>query len=249
MYRVERPPCAVIPDMHPNAIATDLGDPTTYGVPILSKPDPMPLLDPALGVHNPSDAAQKASWLAGDLRPVASSLSLAWFRIYRERATDLYPGGVPADLRSGVPGATFIITVGSGGTQGYADWAEVTAASAGAEFGNDPGVFASQLAGELRQWFRVEWSGAIGGGEQRLRAALDGGRGTLGNQEDTVWNGTAWVPGTARRSWHARNPINASRSRDWPYGKATTLVASHEPRNYIGTITYIERLVNPPLAW
>jgi len=78
------------------------------------------------------------------MRP--ESQGLGWFRIYRDGP------------------ATFVITVGAGGTRGFKDWNEVVSGTWGDQsslFGWQ-GTFESMLSGEVRQWFRAEWSAAIG---------------------------------------------------------------------------------------
>ena len=231
MHLVKRPPFAVVPHMYPNRIPTETDsavDPQyvdRFGVPLLSKPDPLPAFDPALGAYTGS-AAQRQSWALGDLQPVDGSLGLAWFRIYRETGSE-----PDRPAKAGAAGATFVITVGSGSTQGFKDWAEVTAGGAGAQFDDSPSMFASLAAAEIRQWYRVEWSAAVGGGEMR----------SLGQhiQETKNWKGG--------RNNHARSPLNTSRSRNKESGGET--FSSAEPRNYVGTISYIQRLETPPSAW
>jgi len=78
------------------------------------------------------------------MRP--ESQGLGWFRIYRDGP------------------ATFVITVGAGGTRGFKDWNEVVSGTWGDQsslFGWQE-TFESMLSGEVRQWFRAEWSAAIG---------------------------------------------------------------------------------------
>lgn len=122
---------------------------------------------------------------------VPGSDGMAWFRIYRETLRDhngvddpgyddpyydAVDGGAGvgpaiAICRDGASPANghqvknwnvFVITCGAGPTRGYRDFAEAQAA--------DPGLFPDQHAfDQLRQresilWFRVEWTGQVGGG-------------------------------------------------------------------------------------
>lgn len=236
MFMVKRPPYAVVPHMHRNRIpdvadpAVDPGYADRFGIPVLAKPDPMPAFDPALGEYDLGDAAyaarQRRSWETGDLQPVDASLGLAWFRVYRETGDE-----ADRPAKAGARGCTFVITVGSGGTEGFKDWAEVVAARAESSFGGSSAIFDTLLASELRLWFRVEWSAAVGGGEMRTFAQYTKGKN---------WTGE-------RSAEHARSPINSSRSRHKESGGE--LYSSAEPRNYVGTISYIQRLEMPPATW
>jgi hypothetical protein len=70
--------------------------------------------------------------------------------------------------------ATFIITVGVGGTDGWRDPAELAGATTaeravlGMHSGVDTALFDLVRAEELRQWWRVEWSSAVGGADINL---------------------------------------------------------------------------------
>ena len=242
MYMVKRPPFAVVPHMYPNRIPTET-DPAIdpqykdhFGIPVLAKPDPMPAFDPTLGAYSGS-TVQRADWVKGDLQPIDASLGLAWFRVYRELGTE-----IDRPAKSGEPGATFVITVGSGGTQGFKDWAEVTAAGADAQFGASQSMFNSLLAAELRQWYRVEWSAAVGGGEMRVHKP------PLSLNKQWAGRDLTSAVGGKYRTNHARSPLNSSRSREKEYGGGETY-SSAEPRNYVGTISYIQRLEKQPASW
>lgn len=96
-----------------------------------------------------------ATWLQGDPRPVAASMNIAWFRIYRESAD------------------TFIITAGAGPTMGFSlrhDGAVETSTDAWTP-GSPADVvsplpcpFASPaelrlaMSEEVRVWFRATWN-------------------------------------------------------------------------------------------
>jgi hypothetical protein len=233
MHRWTRPRWAVRPTVVANRIPTNETETATFGIPFANNPDPIPAIDPDLGEFDLGDGpAQRASkrrdWSEGDPVPVQSSANLSWFRIYRENGSE---SGRPAD--AGPVGATFIITVGDGGTLGFRDWDEVVATpGAVAQFGGSPDdardLFEEQAANEVRQWFRVEWSPAVGGGEDNIYLVAQKW-GELGpEQHDT---------------WFAGPPINASRFKE--QGSEMQSSPSH-PRNYVGTIRYIQRLDTPP---
>lgn len=142
MHRWTRPPWAISTDVAPNAVETDPLSPR-FGHPLLNRPDPLPL------------AADWAGFRGGDARPEPLSQGRAWFRLYRDGP------------------ATFIVTVGAGATEGFRSWGEVVAAHATGRFGgdaSDSSWFDLLRDEELRLWYRVEWSPAVGGGEWRLFA-------------------------------------------------------------------------------
>ncbi|TVR12359.1 MAG: hypothetical protein EA401_09230 [Planctomycetota bacterium] len=97
-----------------------------------------------------------SSFSAGNPRPRGESLGRGWFRIYRETAAESQADGF-------LPGSTFIITVGAGGTRGFRDWNE-----ASSHPGNNPfpsqAVFNALRQAERLQWYRVRWVPQIGGG-------------------------------------------------------------------------------------
>ncbi len=236
-YRQVRPPWAVGLAVVRNPIPTDHTVPT-FGIPFLNRPDPLPAFadrdQSAYDQTAPSPVAPQPSmptttlgeaWAAGDPTPVAASLSKGWFRIYREDGTepDRVAGG--GDQIYGPTGATFVITVGSGGTLGYRDWSEVEDDDAEDTFGSAT-VFEEHLARERRQWYRVEWSGGVGGGADHIYAfAL--GQNNMKPEE----------------SWYEQLPINSSRHIE---GGSRDQSSASLPRNYIGTIRYIQRLPGPP---
>jgi len=149
----------------PNAIKTEISNPSTprddalYGMPYLINPDPTPVQS-AISAPGDPIATRFKDWVLGDRVPGTAtptssgapiirpeSQGLGWFRIYRDGP------------------ATFVITVGSGATRGFKDWNEVVSGPWGDQsdlFGGRE-FFDSLQSGEVRQWFRVEWSAAIGG--------------------------------------------------------------------------------------
>lgn len=142
MFVMERPPFAIAPTVAPNAIANDPADPA-FGLPFLRNPDPQPRFGPAVTAASP--AAQRwADWSTGDTAPRPGTSARSWFRIYRDGP------------------ATFVITCGSGATFAFRDWREVEAAGATGLFPGGEGTFLEILDQEVRLWYRVEWSPAVG---------------------------------------------------------------------------------------
>ncbi len=131
MAAMVRPPMAIRAVAATNAIGNDASDAATFGMPYLRNPPVSPV------------AATLAEFIAGDRRPLPETANRAWFRAYRDGP------------------ATFVITVGAGGTQGFRDWNEVLAQGAADQFANDPAMFATLRSVEVRQWFRVEWSDSV----------------------------------------------------------------------------------------
>jgi len=225
MSVMKRPPYAVVPNMAPNAMPSDPGDPVNFGIPMLRNPDPLPALDATrFTSHDPANLTAMRDWVAGDPTPEGRTVGLAWFRVYRETGAE-----PDRPLHAGPAGATFVITAGSGGTLGFRDWREVLSDGESARFRNDEALFNELAAGELRQWYRVEWSAAVSSGDNKHY--MDDSMGLAGG-------GPAATP-------HARVPINGSRFIENGQG----VQGSTEPRNYIGTIRYIQRLFTPPQSY
>jgi len=238
MYRIRRPPYAVGLDVVRNPIPTDHSQPT-FGIPFLNNVDPLPEFsdadvsayawsspDPSSSAPSDPSKTLYQVWAEGDEAPVANSATMAWFRVYREDGTE--PGFVADGGRQalGDIGTTFIVTVGSGGTLGYRDWAEVQAEGAEAVFDGSQALFEQLEARELRHWYRVAWAASVGGGEDHVYAFATG-QSTMAPQD----------------SWYEQLPINASRHIE--NGSRDQSSASL-PRNYIGTIRDVQRLDGPP---
>lgn len=233
-YRMERPPWAVKQTIAPNAIPTDHTKPT-FGIPFRNNPDPIPVFgsiadqaaydqtdpDPSAGLPSAPGDSLLEEWSRGDPSAVPASLNLAWFRIYRENGSESDRAAT-----AGPVGATFIITVGSAGTLGYKDWTDVTTSGARGTFDFDSDLFDELLARERRQWYRVEWSPAVGGGEDHHYAFA-------------LAEGEA-VP---QASWYEQLPLNPSRFIE---DSTAVITGPSQPRNYVGTIRSIERLPGPP---
>jgi hypothetical protein len=241
---MKRPPWAVSIEVAPNEIPSDHTIPT-FGVPFLNNVDPLPALADGVSFNpdlpDPTSASRRRNWAEGDQNPVTNSQNLSWFRIYRETG---YETGRPEKV--GPRGSTFIITVGSGGTQGYRDWAEVQAESATSLFDDSEDLFDQLIANERRHWYRVEWTGGVGGGAEHLYAfptAIYRSSRPQVESSDRNWS-------SPEGSWQETLPINASRFVDVGYrggGSVYTMPNVHQtsapvPRNYMETIRYIQRL-------
>jgi hypothetical protein len=237
LYRMTRPPFAVAMNVTPNAIPNNPNLPT-FGIPFLNKADPQPqmhaldknLYNPVAPVLSTSSISKGPTslgkvWADGDTTAIDDSLNLGWFRIYREDGTEPDRVAQGGDQVFGMTGSTFIITVGSGGTLGFRDWSEVLAEHREAIFGTSS-VFNELLARERRQWYRVEWSAAVGGGEDHIYAFALG-------QGDSP----------PQYSWFEQLPLNCSRFIE---DGSNDQFSGSQPRNYIGTIRYIQRLPSPP---
>nr|MDA3963021.1 hypothetical protein [Planctomycetota bacterium] len=173
------------------------------GLPLLLKPDPTPAIAPTASTHQ----QRWADHAAGDPEPVVGSLNRAWFRLLRDGP------------------ATFVVTVGAGGSAGYRSWNEVLADGTAARerFGNNQDFFEQQLAEDLRLWYRVEWSPAVAVDHQVLKGSVQG----FGS-----WASSGLV--VKYDSYGTDRFIATGRARMINQG---------------GTIAWIQRLRTPPLDW
>ena len=225
MHVLQRPPCAVQLTAAYNPIRTTVSpqpvsesDPL-FGMPYLCNPDPQPVvrngwLASNLGTNvsatltvTESDGTVRNNWasyLAGDPRPRGNSTGMSWFRLFRDG------------------GATFVVTCGGGGTQGFRTWAEVQAAGQTAAFADDQDLFTSLLASECRLFYRVEWNGACMAMDYHYLMH------SRGRDFDhyVIW------------------PLNASHSE----GVCEYRTQNHA-RNMGGTILWIQRLRTEPTNW
>ncbi len=144
------------------------------------------------------DAIDFAGFARGDPRPRPETLGLAWFRVRRTDA------------------ARFTLTCGAGSTLGYRDWADVVADGAVETFGS-PSLFAALQADEVRLWYRIEWSAAVGGATYQC----------IDNEA-----------GPDHHQWRPFNPIHEW----WPNGHQSQPHA----RNLVGTLRWIQRLREQP---
>ncbi len=213
MYVENRPPFAIAQTVARNPISTLAGDPN-YGMPLLLKPDPWPVADP-------TSPSYRSDYITGDVSPNPQFYVGSWFRIYRESP------------------ATFIVTCGSGETRGWALFSEisggvstagvtrpnmVTAAQTTAEtayFNNDPNLFASLQATEVRLWYRVEWSAAIHSSDYQ--------------NENNNFNGF---------DHYLWRPLNTDQETPGTGGRSQP----HDT-NMVGTIRWVQRLTGPPTNW
>ncbi len=208
MHRWRRPPYAIAPLVAANPILTaddQRGNPR-WGLPLLSNPDPMPAV--ANGWPAAIDQGAWADHVAGDPEPVTGSSNRSWFRVHRLSA------------------ATFIVTCGAGGTQGFKTWQEVLdhernpipGAPGGRElFNGDPALFENLRTGELRTWYEVRWSAAVRPLDFRY--------------EEAMWWGTWLQNAFAYRVY----PVNGSQYTGW--GRSNR----YNP-NPMGTLSYVQRL-------
>jgi hypothetical protein len=222
------PPFAIRLDAAPNAIIPGNALPSNppvarNGTPYLVRPDPMPVLAP-VDPSNPS-AAEFTAFETGNPRPRANSTGMAWFRLFRLGA--MSPGDPRYDARfARYNAATFIVTCGAGGTEGYKDWAEVVGEGRQALFNNDQQMFEAMRSVETRLWYLVEWSPAVGG--QYLFNIIHH-RGWILDA-----NGYKHSP-----SEYDQFPINNSH-----YSHSQARI-----KNYGGTIRMTQRLINEPPLW
>ncbi len=215
MYVMERPPYATQLTASYNPISTPVspnpvpyGD-ASFGKPYLRYPDPQPVENNGWDQSTPDGSTVNSDrfdeWEKGDQRPRMNSINMAWFRVWRES------------------GATFVVTCGGGGTQGFRQWngGEMSPADK-AEFNNDEGLFLSLKAAETRLWYRVEWSAAVMAMDYHM---LDH---SLGRERDhyMVW------------------PMNSTHARAGHEYRTQT-----HARNMGGTIRWVQRLANEPTHW
>ncbi len=205
-----RPPFAISLTTTPNPILTSASTPAVpwgdarFGEPYLVKPDPQPAqADFSAAVP----LVDIADFRRGDPRPRPESFGQAWFRLYRDGP------------------ATFTITCGSGGTQGFRDWEEVVATNSQAVFPGGEEQFRAQLTSETRLWYRCEWSPASAFGVQQQ-------------------NRTPSSTFPFGESYNARDDNVYSSTT---YGDKAGMVTAS--LNAVGTIPWVQRLRQPPLVW
>lgn len=189
MFVERRPPFAVMPTVAPNPIPDQGAD---LGRAVCFKPDPIAAVDAQ---------TQWTTWITGDRRADPQAPCESWFRVYRDGA------------------ATFTITCGAGGTQGFRNWDEVIAANATSLFGNDRSFFASLRNDEVVHWYRIAWSAAVASSDYQFLQ----NEGHLPNRADHY-------------TMRAMNVTRESRSQ----GRQV---------NAVGTIAWVQRLVHEPDHW
>jgi hypothetical protein len=161
-----------------------------FGVPLLKNPDPQPLMKTSAG------------FMGKDETPRRESVDRSWFRVYRDGP------------------ATFVVTVGGGGTHGWRDYGEALAAGPQytAEFNNDPQLFELLRSQEVRMWYRIEWSPTVATSEV--------------HNIKNAWN---YGPEDHFVSF----PMNVSDS----------FRSQSHAQNQGGTIRWVQRLRHPPSVW
>jgi hypothetical protein len=107
--------------------------------------------------------ATSTGFATGEVKPLSRTQGYGWFRVYRELSADHNGDGNPyfdtLNLNGGHAHpnlSVFIITCGSGATNGYRDYAEAEADLPG--LFTDADHFALVRAAETVLHFRVEWS-------------------------------------------------------------------------------------------
>jgi len=197
-YRWTRPPYAISPDAAPNAIENDPTKPL-FGLALMRKPDPQPAVTTAY-----------ADFAAGDPRLVPGTAGRGWFRLFRDGP------------------ATFVITVGSGATQGFKTWSEVEALGQNSAFVGGEAAFEALRSEEVRLWYRIEWSPGIS-------VFIDGSTPTQGQFDRSVF--------VDHHDWYTH--IRTSR------GEILTSIVKpwSTSANQAGTIQWIQRLRAPPEVW
>jgi type II secretory pathway pseudopilin PulG len=206
MYVMKRPPFALQLKAVYNPVATSGPD---MGTPYLKNRDP----EPQSKIGYASDLINGGSALGRDPTPVQTSMGRSWFRVYRDGP------------------ATFVITVGAGGTMGWRDFREANANGAAAEFNNEPQFFETVLAQEVRMWYRIEWSPAVEPPE---------GHNIGGNILYESWANSGLFP---------MYPINNSDSIVISPDSRDALGSQSHPCNHGGTIRWVQRLRSPPKLW
>jgi hypothetical protein len=119
--------------------------------------------------------------------------------------------------------STFVLTCGSGGTRGFKHWDEVVAQGMEHEFGFDAGLFNLYRENESILWYRIEWSGAV-----------------LSPDHALYFHESLQMQGWDH---YLQSPRNASQLRDY------MLKSVSNPKNPLGTITWIQRLREEPTLW
>lgn len=192
MYRMKRPPYAIKLNAGHNYMVTDNSSSPDYCFPLLKNPDPQPA----------QDVATYADFAAGDKTPVVDTTGKAWFRVYRDG-----PG-------------TFIVTCGSGGSEGFRNWNEITATER-LQFNNDRAFFENLRNAEIRLHYRLEWTASVT-------------EVTYHNLQHEIARATehyeTWPPNSSH-TWSS-----SRRTQTWM-------------KNPVGTIRWIQRLMTEPSFW
>lgn len=223
MYALTSPPYAISMQVAPNPIDPD-PLPNANGTPWLVKEDPNP---PAEIAALPANQ-QFIAWKSGDPTPRQQSMGRSWFRLLR-----CGPGSKAHLARYNA--ATFIVTCGAGGTQGYRsrDWLTMLPTDQ-ALFMNERTMLAALEAEEVRCWYLVEWSPAIG--DVMMNSFTNRGS----------YNPFNYNLGLSGNLQPWRFPQHALTQPNYTFGEYNTPM---KQRNFGGTISYVQRLVNEPPDW
>jgi hypothetical protein len=214
------PPYAIRLAMGYNPILFDRSpsDPD-YGAPMLRHPDPQPVGEgpdgngwrPSAGGGSSGVTAENyPTWRTGDRRIRQATAGKSWFRVRREGP------------------AVFVLTCGSGGTEGYRSWDEVERAGESHRFG-DRTFYEDLRASEVRLWYRIEWSAAI-------TEAID--RTIL--FERASWN----KPFAQGHPHYLTTPPNSTFVPLQESGMTQNWL-----KNPVGALRWVSRLVHEPSEW
>ncbi len=207
MYVMRRPPYATALTAVYNPMNRDSTSPD-FCWPLLKYPDPMPAISNGwTKAGGPSSATNTnyADFEKGDRTPRAQTTNKSWFRVFRDGPS------------------TFVVTCGSGGTNGYRDWSTEIAAdpAAVAYFNNDPMLFDDLKNNEIRLWYRIEWTAAV----------TEVSYHNLNHDFGPSWEHYQSWPPNASHTWSG-----AVRTQTWM-------------KNPVGTIRWIQRLMDEPTHW
>lgn len=197
-------------------------------------------LDPQPVVDTWNDFAR------GDALPRVESLNQSWFRLYRELPSDHDNDGNPWYDRVPLRGhGVFIIACGAGGSLGFRFWDTAEAGfSRDLELltASESNLFPDRRTFELLRersqvlWFRVQWSGASGGGFDGLRNSI-----ALSRWQTDPWGGDAPIQETHGATigvdTYPGGPISAF-----------TGMQVRMPSSY-GHMAWIQRLDREPPRW
>ena len=115
---------------------------------------------------------------------------------------------------------TFVVTCGAGGSNGFKDWSEVVKEGSESLFG-DRSFFETLKNSEVRLHYRVEWTAAV------TETTYHNLQHEIGRDTDHY---ETWPP-NASHTWSS-----SRRTQTWM-------------KNPVGTIRWIQRLVNEPSFW
>jgi hypothetical protein len=207
MYAMKIPPYAIKMDAGFNLMKTDQPSSPDYCWPLLRYPDPQPIdaytnYWTKTGGPGTVTKTNYRAWSIGDPTPQPESVGKSWFRVFRDGPS------------------TFIITCGSGGTQGFKSWSEIPTAMRYV-FSNDESYFLSLQQSELRLHYRIEWTAAV---TETTYHNLQHEFGRNTEHYET------WAPNSSH-SWSS-----SRRTQTWL-------------KNPVGTIRWIQRLLQEPTHW